>query len=57
MIESADELVAVISCNTDVFDSSTVKRFATCFENFLKSIAKNPDRKISQFAVLSEAER
>jgi amino acid adenylation domain-containing protein len=57
MIESADELVAVISCNTDVFDSSTVKRFVTCFENLLRSIAENPDRQISQFAVLSEAER
>jgi non-ribosomal peptide synthetase component F len=57
MIESADELVAVISGNTDVFDSSTVKRFVTCFENLLTSIAENPDRKISQFAVLSEAER
>ena len=46
MIESADELVAVISCNTDVFDSGTVKRFVTCFENLLKSIAENPDQRI-----------
>src|SRR5215510_11553694 len=56
-VEVAEGLVAVLRYNMDLFDSSTVKRFLICLESLLKGIAENPDRRISQFALLNADER
>ena len=57
MVESANELIAVLRYNSDLFNRSTVERFIACFENLLYGIAENPDRRISEFTLLDSDER
>jgi amino acid adenylation domain-containing protein len=57
MMKGNEGLAGGLKYNPDLFDSSTIKRFAACFENLLKGIAANPDSRISQFALLNAAER
>ncbi len=56
MSEDEEGLGGALRYNTDLFDAGTVKRFVGCFETLLKGIAENPDRRISQFALLSPEE-
>ncbi len=56
MGESGEELSGMLRYNTDLFNAGTVKRFVGCFKTLLKGIAENPDRRISQFALLSAEE-
>jgi len=57
MIESEESLHAVLRYNMDLFNSATVKRFLGCFETLLSGIAEDPDRRISQLALLTKVER
>ena len=43
--------------NTDLFDKSTIERMANHFENLLVAIVENPQQKVSELPLLSEAER
>ncbi|MDB9450245.1 non-ribosomal peptide synthetase, partial [Dolichospermum circinale] len=42
--------------NTDLFDSSTIERMATHFQNLLSAIAENPAAKVGELPLLSAAE-
>ena len=55
--ETDAELQAVLEYDTDLFEASTIKRMAGHFQTLLAAIAAEPDRRISQLPLLSEAER
>ncbi len=57
MVESKDELLAVLRYNQDLFNRSTVERVLSCFTNLLEEIAAGPDRRISELRLLNPAER
>ncbi len=43
--------------NTDLFKKDTIIRMANHFQNVLKGIVNNPERKISEITILSEREK
>src|SRR5262245_11294765 len=57
MQDGAERLRGLIEYNTDLFDASTIARLLRHFEVLLKGIVANPDRRISDLPLLTEAER
>jgi amino acid adenylation domain-containing protein len=57
MIDSGDEVRAVFEYDTDLFDSDRIERMAGHLHTLLQSIVADPDRSISEFALLNESER
>ena len=55
--ERKEGLTCLFSFNTDLFDSSTIIRWASLFRRLLEAIAANPDERIWQLPILSDAER
>jgi len=59
-IRSADRTDAHIAgtfkYNTDLFDAETIHRMAEHYQNLLSGFVANPDQRISQIEMLSEAE-
>ena len=55
--ESADGLDGEIEYNTDLFDADTVKRLAAHYLILLQSIVADPDRRVHDLPLLSDAER
>ncbi|NEP60084.1 MAG: amino acid adenylation domain-containing protein, partial [Symploca sp. SIO2G7] len=43
--------------NTDLFDAETIARLTAHFENLLTAIGTNPERKLSELSLMSQAER
>jgi amino acid adenylation domain-containing protein len=43
--------------NTDLFDGSTVDRLLSHFENLLQGIVADPDRRLSDFSILTQDEQ
>ena len=43
--------------NADLFEAATIERIAGHFQTLLEAIAENPDRRLSDFSFLLEAER
>ena len=52
-----DFLSGFIEYNTDLFDTSTIRRMAGNFQTLLQSIAVDSDQLISELPMLTEAER
>lgn len=52
-----DEMLGTFEYNTDLFDASTIKRMAEHFLCLLGGIVKNPEQRILELPMLSEAER
>ena len=50
-------LVARLEYNTDLFDVASMKRLLGNFETLLESIVRNPQKTISELALLTEIER
>jgi len=50
-------LTGWIEYNTDLFDASTISRFAGHFESLLRGIAADPDQRIDQLPIMSGVER
>lgn len=50
------ELKGTFSYSTDLFEKSTISRMLDHFENLVESLLAAPERRISELAVLSEAE-
>ena len=50
-------LKASLEYNTDLFDAATVKRLLGHFEVLLEGIVANPDQRLSELPILTEAER
>jgi amino acid adenylation domain-containing protein len=57
MAEGAGGLVGALEYATDLFDASTVKRMVDHFQTLLESIVADPERCLSELAILTEAER
>ena len=54
--EDSNRLSGVVEYNTDLFDSSTIERLVGHYEILLDSIAADPNRRISDLPLLTEAE-
>ncbi|MFV1966025.1 MAG: amino acid adenylation domain-containing protein, partial [Pirellulaceae bacterium] len=50
-------LIADVEYNTDLFESTTIDRMLGHLRTLLQSIAANPDRPLSELAILGEQER
>ncbi|MFY9573150.1 MAG: amino acid adenylation domain-containing protein [Blastocatellia bacterium] len=50
-------LVCTFEYNTDLFDASTIKRFASHFRTLLEGISADPNRRISDLVLLNESEQ
>lgn len=57
MAEGNGDLVGFFRYNTDLFDEQTIAQMASHFQNLLAAIVSNPQQKISQLPLLSEAEQ
>ena len=54
--EVADDLDAVITYRTDLFDAATIERMAAYYRNLLQAIAAQPDMRIGDIPLLNMAE-
>jgi aspartate racemase len=52
-----EELHVALVFNTDLFDRETIERFGTHFLKVLTEVARDPDQRISDVQVLTDAER
>jgi aspartate racemase len=57
MVDGGDELSATLEYNSDLFDRDTIKRMLTHFQTLLRSIAADPERRLSRLPMLTENER
>jgi len=57
IVERDEQLVCLFESNADLFESDTVERMMGHFQNLLEGIVANPEQKISELPLLSEAER
>ena len=57
LTDMGDELKGTFAYSTDLFERSTISRMMAHFENLLESLLADPERRLSEVAVLSEAER
>ncbi len=57
MDERRDGLLARFHYSTDLFEASTIARMAQHYETLLRSIVANPDSRVSDLAILPDAER
>jgi thioesterase domain-containing protein/acyl carrier protein len=54
---SGSGLSGALEYDRDLFDTATIRRFASRFETLLRSLAAQPDLRLSELPLLSEAER
>src|SRR5437667_9364509 len=57
IVERDEQLVCLFESNADLFESETIERLMGHFQNLLEGIVANPEQKISELPLLSEAER
>ena len=57
MIEAGESLFGVFKYNTDLFEADTITRMSGHFQTLLEAIVTNPQQRVSQFPLLSEAEQ
>jgi amino acid adenylation domain-containing protein len=57
LYEQGEALAAVLEYSSDLFDETTVRRFAAGFEALLRGAVEAPDRPLGLLPLLSEAER
>ena len=57
MVDTGSELTAMMGYKTDLFDPSTVNRMMRQFLTLLENAIANPDERISDLQIMSEAER
>jgi amino acid adenylation domain-containing protein len=57
MSERHGSLRASLNYNTDLFDAATIERMLGHFQTLLEGIVSNPDRRISDLPLLTEAEK
>ncbi|MGC2062824.1 MAG: condensation domain-containing protein, partial [Thermodesulfovibrionales bacterium] len=55
--ETEEGLSGIFVCNTDLFDRATIERMAGHYQMMLEGIAANPDQRLSELPLLTEAER
>ena len=57
IVEMPKGMEICFTYRTDIFDASTIKRWACNFQTLLESIAANPEEHIETLPLLTEAER
>jgi len=57
MEDGRDGLLGTLEYDTDLFDASTIARWADRFRSLLRGIVANPDQRISRLPLLPDAER
>ena len=57
MNENGDELIGTLEYNCDLFDATTIRLLVEHYETLLESAVTDPDQRLSELALLSEAER
>ena len=57
IIDEGDTLLALIEYRTDLFDAATIDRMLGHFETLLEEIVDNPKQRVSDFPLLTAAER
>jgi len=55
--EAENGLDAMFEYDTDLFDESTIERFALHYQNLLEAVLANPDKPLADIPMLDEAER
>ena len=55
--EGATKLAGAIQCNVELFDRTTIERMRRQFRDLFSGIVANPEARLSELALLSEAER
>lgn len=55
--DTDEELYGWLEYNTDLYDTITIARMATCFQNLLEGIVAHPDQHISDLPLLTQTER
>ena len=55
--EELERLSGGFEYNSDLFESSTIARMATHFQTLLESLVTHPDQRLSDVALLTDAER
>ena len=55
--ETTEGLKGVFVYNTDLFDRATIERMAGHYQMMLEGIAVNPNQRLSELPLLTEAER
>ena len=54
---AAEGITVIWEYNTDLFDASTIRKMADCYQLLLEQVAGNSERRISSLHLTSEAER
>jgi hypothetical protein len=57
IVEQQQDLLLQIVYDSDRFDADTIARMLGHFGTLLENMARNPERRLSQFQILTEAER
>jgi len=57
MVEGKQQLKGFLEYNTDLFDATTVTRMLGHFQTLLEGIVANPEQRLSDLPLLTEAER
>jgi len=57
VMETPNGLVGSIEYATDLFDPSTIERLLSTYSTLLEGIVAQPGRRVSEYALLSAAER
>ena len=57
IVERDEQLVCLFESNADLFESGTIERMMGHLQNLLEGMVANPEQKISELPLLSEAER
>ncbi|MDM8558776.1 amino acid adenylation domain-containing protein [Candidatus Parabeggiatoa sp. HSG14] len=57
LIEMDDNWILDCEYNTDVFDSTTIKRFLSHFQTLLENIITSPEQPVSELSLLTKSER
>jgi amino acid adenylation domain-containing protein len=57
IVERDGQLVCLFESNADLFEAETIARMMSHFQNLLAGLVANPEQRISQLPLLSQAER
>ena len=57
LADHGDDLTGFFEYSTNLFDQSTIERMIGHFQNILEGVVVNPDQRVSDLSLLTEAER
>ena len=57
MVDTEHGLAGVLEYNTDLFDAATIARMAGHFQTLMEGIAADPDQRVSELPLLTDAEQ